>query len=41
MQMPQPDPSVIARKAAIVARLRAALPPEVVLADPAELRAYE
>jgi len=41
MQMPRPDPRLIADKAAIVARLRAALPQGTVMDDPAELRAYE
>jgi glycolate oxidase len=41
MQMPEPDAGVLARKAEIVARLRAALPAEAVIADAAALRAYE
>jgi glycolate oxidase len=41
MQMPEPDPGIIARKEAIVARLRGVLAGEGVIADPAELRAYE
>ena len=41
MQMPTPDPTVIARKAAIAARLRDALPAAAVIDDPAELKAYE
>ena len=41
MQMPTPDPTVIARKAAIAARLREALPAAAVIDDPAELKAYE
>ncbi len=41
MRMPEPDPSILARKARIVARLAAALPPEAVISEPAELRAYE
>ena len=41
MQMPVPDAGVIARKAAIVARLRAVLPADAVIDDPAETRAYE
>ena len=41
MQMPQPDQSVLSRKAQIVARLRAALGPRGVIADEIELRAYE
>ena len=41
MRMPEPDPSILARKAEIVARLRAALPEGAVIFEPAELRAYE
>ncbi|MCC0080314.1 MAG: FAD-binding protein [Rhodobacter sp.] len=41
MQMPEPDPDVLARRARIVARLRDALPAEAVIDDPAETRAYE
>ena len=41
MQMPVPDAGVIARKAALVARLRAVLPADAVIDDPAETRAYE
>ncbi len=41
MQMPDPDASILARKPAIVARLREVLPGEAVIADPTELRAYE
>jgi glycolate oxidase len=41
MQMPDPDPRLLGRKAEIVGRLRAVLPGEGVIADPAELRAYE
>ena len=41
MQMPQPDEGVIARKARIVARLRAVLPQDAVIDAPEELRAYE
>ena len=41
MQMPQPDASVIARKAQIVARLRGVLPADAVIDAEAELRAYE
>ena len=40
MEMPAPDPRILARKAAIVARLRAILPGGVI-DDPAETRAYE
>ena len=41
MQMPNPDAGVLARKTQIVARLRAALPADAVIDDPAETRAYE
>jgi glycolate oxidase len=41
MEMPVPRAGVIARKAAIVAQLRAALGPGAVIDDPAETRAYE
>lgn len=39
--MPVADARIMARKAAIVRRLSAALPGEAVIDDPAELRAYE
>ncbi len=41
MQMPAPDPSILARKARIVSRLRAVLPPGTVIDDPTETRVYE
>jgi glycolate oxidase len=41
MEMPAPDAAVIARKGRIVARLRSVLPPDAVIDDPAETRAYE
>ena len=41
MDMPVPDPSILSRKAAIVARLRAVLPRDAVIEDAAEVRAYE
>jgi glycolate dehydrogenase FAD-linked subunit len=41
MQMPEPSADVVARKPAIVARLRAALGPRGVIDDAIELRAYE
>lgn len=41
MDMPAPDLGVISRKARIVARLRAVLPPDAVIDAPEELRAYE
>ncbi|MEO0829284.1 MAG: FAD-binding protein, partial [Pseudomonadota bacterium] len=41
MEMPQPNAAVLARKAAIVARLRSVLPGDVVIEDDMETRAYE
>ena len=41
MQMPEPDAAIIARKPEIVARLRAVLAADAVIAEPVELRAYE
>ncbi|MES2666774.1 MAG: FAD-linked oxidase C-terminal domain-containing protein [Pseudomonadota bacterium] len=41
MDMPTPDPAILSRKAAIVARLRAVLPADAVIWDAAELRVYE
>ncbi|MCC0076215.1 MAG: FAD-binding protein [Rhodobacter sp.] len=41
MQMPQPNADVLARRDRIVARLRDVLPPDAVIDDPTETRAYE
>lgn len=41
MDMPLPDPQVMARRAGIVARLAAILPPDALITDPTETRAYE
>ncbi|GAB1364885.1 FAD-linked oxidase C-terminal domain-containing protein [Rhodobacter sp.] len=41
MDMPSPDRSILARKARIVARLQEVLPPDAVISDEAETRAYE
>jgi glycolate oxidase len=41
MDMPVPDPLILAKKARIVERLQAILPPEAVIHDEAETRAYE
>lgn len=41
MDMPTPNPAILARKAQIVARLCSVLPPDAVLEDVAETRAYE
>jgi len=41
MEMPTPDPEVLARKGRVVSRLREVLPADAVIDDPAETRAYE
>ncbi len=41
MEMPIPSAAILARKAAIVARLRAVLPADAVIDTPEETRAYE
>ncbi len=41
MDMPRPDETILARRSAIVARLRAVLPADAVIDDPAETLAYE
>ena len=41
MEMPVPDPEILARKARVVSRLRDVLPSGAVIDDPAETRAYE
>ena len=41
MELPPPNPAILARKPAIVARLQAVLPDDAVIDDPAETRAYE
>src|SRR6056297_3119981 len=41
MQMPEPNPDILARKADLVARLRKVLPVDAVIEDPMETRAYE
>ena len=41
MDMPAPNPSVIARKARVTERLHKILPTDAVISDPAETRAYE
>ncbi|MGP6089071.1 FAD-linked oxidase C-terminal domain-containing protein [Antarctobacter jejuensis] len=41
MQMPEPNPTILARKARIVSRLRSVLPEGAVIDDEAETRAYE
>ena len=41
MQMPEPDPTILARKERLRARLSEVLPPEAVISDPAEAKVYE
>ncbi|MEY8840405.1 FAD-linked oxidase C-terminal domain-containing protein [Cribrihabitans sp. XS_ASV171] len=41
MEMPKPDPAILARKPRLVSRLRAALPEDAVIHEEAETRAYE
>ena len=41
MEMPIPDPAVLARKARVVEKLREVLPRDAVIDDPMETRAYE
>ncbi|MFZ5710437.1 MAG: FAD-linked oxidase C-terminal domain-containing protein [Pseudomonadota bacterium] len=41
MQMPPPDPAILARKSEVAARLRGVLPADAVIDDPDETRAYE
>lgn len=41
MEMPAPNPDVLARKARVVARLQEVLPSDAVIFDEAETRAYE
>ena len=41
MQMPVPNPTILAKKAEIIAALRAVLPTDAVIDDPFETRAYE
>ena len=41
MEMPKPNPAVLARKSRVVERLLRVLPADAVISDPAETRAYE
>jgi glycolate oxidase len=41
MQMPEPNPAILAKKAALVERLQEVLPGDAVITDVAETRAYE
>jgi len=41
MEMPAPNPAIVARKARLVARFKSVLPASAVISDAAETRAYE
>ncbi len=41
MEMPLPDPDIIARKAELIGRLKAVLPSDAIIADANETRVYE
>ena len=41
MQMPQPNPDILSRKRAVLARLQHVLPQDAVIHEPSETRAYE
>ncbi|MEP1586409.1 MAG: FAD-linked oxidase C-terminal domain-containing protein [Tateyamaria sp.] len=41
MEMPTPDATILARKSRVVERLKSVLPPDAVIDDPMETRAYE
>ncbi len=41
MDMPEPNPAILGKRARVIARLQAALDPTAVIHDPAETRAYE
>jgi len=41
MEMPVPNPQILSRKARVVERLQGVLPPDAVIFDEAETRAYE
>ncbi|MFC6687969.1 FAD-linked oxidase C-terminal domain-containing protein [Jhaorihella thermophila] len=41
MEMPRPDPAILARKARVAQRLREVLPPDAVIDDDSETRVYE
>jgi glycolate oxidase len=41
MQMPEPNPEILAKKSRIVERLQSVIPADAVIHDPAETRAYE
>ncbi|MFO7770920.1 MAG: FAD-binding protein, partial [Roseovarius gahaiensis] len=41
MEMPRPNPQILARKSELIARLSKVLPSDAVISDPVETRAYE
>ena len=41
MEMPRPNPDILARKPQLLARLSGVLPSDALISDPAETRAYE
>ena len=41
MEMPRPDPALLARKPELLRRLQQVLPPQAVIHEEAETRAYE
>src|SRR6056297_608879 len=41
MEMPQPNPAILSRKAELIDRFQEVMPPEAVISDPMETRAYE
>ncbi len=41
MEMPTPNPAILARKSGLVARLKQVLPMDAIIHDPAETRVYE
>ena len=41
MEMPQPNPAILSRKADLIDKLRDAMPTDAVISDPMETRAYE
>ncbi|WP_320176685.1 FAD-linked oxidase C-terminal domain-containing protein [Roseovarius pacificus] len=41
MEMPRPNPDILARKSQLLARLSGVLPSDALISDPAETRAYE
>ncbi len=41
MEMPQPNPAILSRKAELIARLQEVIPSDAVISDPMETRAYE